>query len=90
MVSLKDWCDIASVLTGGASATFWVISTMARTKAPAGMEDGMYHGMLISSGNNVVPTLKKQAFWNALAAYFTAATVLCQCLSTVFGSKFFT
>ena len=63
------------------SAAFWIRSAIVKVAPPAeftGKPDGMYYGNIIVGGADLVPTMRKQAFWNSAAAFAAAATVLLQ------------
>ena len=73
--------NVASLVAGITSAACWVVAAVVKIDPPEEMKgkpDGMYHGYIISSGADLIPTVKAQAKWNSAAAITAAVTVLLQ------------
>jgi len=73
--------NTASFVVGLLSAAFWVRSATVKVDPPPEFKelaDNMYYGHIIVNGADLIPTMKKQALWNSVAAIAAAATVLLQ------------
>ncbi|MEB0009330.1 hypothetical protein QN375_06035 [Pseudomonas sp. MH9.2] len=73
--------NAASFVAGFISAACWVVAAVVKVEPPEEMKgkpDGLYFGYIISSGADLIPTVKAQAKWNSAAAITAAVTVLLQ------------
>ncbi|TCT96124.1 hypothetical protein [Pseudomonas sp. LP_4_YM] len=73
--------NAASLMIGLISAACWIRSAVVKVDPPIefkGLEDNMYHGHIIVNGADLVPTMRKQAWWNSAAAIAAAVTVMLQ------------
>lgn len=76
--------EYGSIAAGLLSAACWVRAAVVKTDPPEelkGMPDGEYMGGTVFNGGDLIPTLRKQAWWNSIAAFAAAASVSLQVLT---------
>jgi hypothetical protein len=81
---MKQMLNLALLLTGLLSAFFWVMSAFVKVRTKR--EDRRSSTMsfrdasITIDGNDLAGTLRRQAFWNSLAASTAAVTAVLQVL----------
>ncbi len=82
---MKQILTIAALVTGLISAGLWVMSAFARVRAkkedPRSSLMGFRDASFTMDGNDLAGTLRRQSFWNSLAAGSAAVTAILQGLA---------
>lgn len=89
-MDLSAIANIASLVTGAASAAFWVKAAVVKSPPAEGLEekpDGRYWRGIVINGGDLIGTLKAQAKWNSAAAIAAALTVLLQMAANVLAKS---
>jgi hypothetical protein len=80
-MNMNFWLEIVTVLFAGLAAFFWFCSAVVRAPYKDIVDkNGWTEASIISDGNDVIETIRKQSYWSAWAALAAVAAAICQAI----------